>query len=116
MHQFLPEATPMLEELSEAMQTYPDLIIRIEGHICCQQYNGDGLDGETGINNLSEARAKAVVDYLVTNNIAANRISYKGFGHSTLLHPWPEKTEEERIQNRRVEIKIIVSNPGLTNK
>jgi len=107
MRRFLPESTPMLEELLEAMRAYPKLIIRVEGHICCEQADDDGLDGETGQYNLSAARARAVTDYLVENNIAANRVSYKGFGHSTPLFPWPEKTEDERIQNRRVEIKII---------
>jgi outer membrane protein OmpA-like peptidoglycan-associated protein len=106
-HQFLPQSKPMLEELLEAMQSNPRLVIRVEGHICCLQYPGDGLDIETGINNLSEARARAVKDYLLANNIAAERVSYKGFGRSAPIFPYPEKTEEERIQNRRVEIKII---------
>ncbi len=106
-HQFLPQSKPMLEELLEAMQLNPRLVIRVEGHICCLQYPGDGLDIETGINNLSEARARAVKDYLVANNIAAERVSYKGFGRSAPIFSYPEKTEEERIQNRRVEIKII---------
>lgn len=107
MHQFLPESTPMLEELLDAMRTYPKLVIRIEGHICCQADNSDGHDGETGLYNLSEARAKAVRDYLLKNNIQPERVSYKGYGHSSPIFPYPEKTEEERIQNRRVEIKII---------
>jgi outer membrane protein OmpA-like peptidoglycan-associated protein len=106
-HQFLPESNPMLEELLEAMKIYPKLIIRIEGHICCQAGPGDGLDLETSITNLSEARAKAVMDYLVANGIEASRISYKGFGHSVPLYPFPERTEEEQKLNRRVEIKII---------
>jgi outer membrane protein OmpA-like peptidoglycan-associated protein len=107
MHQFLPESGPILIELLEAMQANPKLIIRVEGHICCQPDKGDGLDAETGINNLSEARAKAVMDYLLANGIESKRISYKGFGHSAPIYPFPEQSEEERIQNRRVEIKII---------
>ena len=107
MHQLLPESQPMLDELLDAMKTYPKLSIRIEGHICCQQFTGEGMDNETGINNLSEARAKAVQDYLIVNGIAPERLSYKGFGHSSPVYPYPEQSEEERIQNRRVEIKII---------
>jgi outer membrane protein OmpA-like peptidoglycan-associated protein len=106
-HQFLPASEPMLKELLEAMQTYPKLVIRVEGHICCQEFSGDGMDNETGITNLSEARVKAVMDYLLENGIDSKRISYKGFGHSAPIYPFPEQTEEERIQNRRVEIKII---------
>ena len=107
MHQFLPESKPMLDELLEAMNTYPKLVIRIEGHICCNEYPGDGMDLETGINNLSEARAKAIRNYLLSYGIAQERVLYKGFGHSAPIYPYPEKTDEERMQNRRVEIKII---------
>jgi len=107
MHQFLPEAGPILMELLDAMQTYPKLVIRIEGHICCEPGTGDGMDQETGMMNLSEARAKAVMDYLVANKITPARISYKGFGHAQPIYPYPEKSEEERFKNRRVEIKII---------
>lgn len=107
MHQFIPESGPMLNELLEAMQLYPKLVIRVEGHICCQPGNGDGMDSETGINNLSEARAIAVMDYLLSNGIEAKRVSWKGFGHSAPVYPFPERSEEERTQNRRVEIKIV---------
>jgi len=107
MHQFLPEAGPNLMELLDAMKTYPKLVIRIEGHICCEPGTGDGMDLGTNMNNLSEARAKAVKEYLVANGIVETRISFKGFGHSQPLYPYPENTEEERTKNRRVEIKII---------
>lgn len=107
MHQFLPEAEPMLNELVEAMRTYPNLIIRVEGHICCESGPQDGVDQETGLRNLSEARAQAVRDHLIENGIGANRVSYTGFGHSVPLFPYPEKNSEEMKLNRRVEIKII---------
>lgn len=107
LHRFLPESYPMLEELLDAMRTYPALVIRVEGHICCNPTPADGLDNETGLFNLSEARAKAVKDYLVKNGIESKRISYKGFGHSMPLYPYPEKSIEEEKLNRRVEIKII---------
>ncbi len=107
MHQFLPESQPMLEELLEAMRMYPKLVIRVEGHICCESGTDDGTDLETGIDNLSEARAKAVMDYLLSNGIEVKRVSHKGFGHSVPIYPFPERSEFEKTQNRRVEIKII---------
>lgn len=107
MHQLLPESQPMLDELLEVMRDNPTLIIRVEGHICCEPTPNDGRDMETGLNNLSEARAKAVMDYLLDNGIAENRVSYKGFGHSSPIYSFPEKSEEEMKLNRRVEIKII---------
>jgi outer membrane protein OmpA-like peptidoglycan-associated protein len=106
-HQFLPQSEPALQELLEAMRAYQNLVIRIEGHICCQPFSNDGLDNETGLNNLSEARAKAIQDYLIENGIEPGRLSYKGFGHSAPIYPFPEQNEEERVMNRRVEIKIL---------
>jgi outer membrane protein OmpA-like peptidoglycan-associated protein len=107
MHQFLPESNDELAELLDAMKAYPTLVIRVEGHICCESHAGDGLDIETGLINLSEARAKAVMDHLISNGIETSRISYKGFGHSVPLYPYPEKGEEERSANRRVEVRIL---------
>ncbi|HEV7782019.1 MAG TPA: OmpA family protein [Chitinophagaceae bacterium] len=106
-HQFLDESLPMLEELLDVMRTYPNLVIRVEGHICCQEGNIDGFDLETKMYNLSTARAKAVRDYLVRSGVHPDRVSYIGFGHSVPLHPYPERSEEEKTENRRVEIKII---------
>lgn len=104
---FLKTSYPALEELLDAMKAYPELVIRVEGHICCQLDKGDGPDLETGESNLSEVRAKAVMDYLVENGIDAKRISYAGLGHSQPIYLFPETTEAEMIANRRVEIKII---------
>lgn len=106
-HQFLPESLPMLDQLLNAMNNFPNLVIEIQGHICCQPDNREGLDNETGLFNLSFARAREVYQFLVTNGIEKTRLSYKGFGHSVPLYPYPEKTEEEMTANRRVEIKIL---------
>ena len=107
MHQFLPESAPALNELLDALKTYPTLVIRIEGHICCQEGPSDGLDIETDNRNLSETRAKAIMDYLITAGISPARLSYAGYAHTRPLFPYPEKNEEERTLNRRVEIKIL---------
>jgi outer membrane protein OmpA-like peptidoglycan-associated protein len=106
-HLFLEESIPMLEELLGVMRDNPNLVIQVEGHICCQEGDVDGMDLETGELNLSVTRARAVREYLLKNNIPMNRVSSRGFGHSVPLHPYPEKTEQERMENRRVEIKII---------
>jgi outer membrane protein OmpA-like peptidoglycan-associated protein len=106
-HRLLPESLPVLNELLSAMRTWPRLVIRVEGHICCSTGPEDGTDLETGLDNLSEARAKAVCDFLIENGIAPERVSYLGFGHSRPLYPFPEKSEEQSKLNRRVEIKII---------
>jgi outer membrane protein OmpA-like peptidoglycan-associated protein len=107
MHRLLPESQPMLQELLDAMKAYPNLVIEIQGHICCQPHTGDGMDLETRVYNLSAERAKAIHDYLIASGIQQSRVSYRGFGHSQPMYPYPERSEEEREANRRVEIKII---------
>jgi outer membrane protein OmpA-like peptidoglycan-associated protein len=34
-------------------------------------------------------------------------LAYKGFGSNQPVYPIPEKNEEEKIANRRVEIEIV---------
>jgi outer membrane protein OmpA-like peptidoglycan-associated protein len=96
---FRPESRPVLEELLAVMKKHPKLKIEIQGHICCQE--------GTDIENTSEVRALAVYNYLKANNIDPNRLSYKSFGSTKPIHKIPEKNEEERNENRRVEIQII---------
>jgi len=80
------------------MKSNKNLVIEIHGHICCA--SADYAD-------LSTARAYRVYEYLITNGIQSERISYQGFGVSQPLYAIPEKTSEEEIANRRVEVKII---------
>jgi outer membrane protein OmpA-like peptidoglycan-associated protein len=87
------------------MQQNPDISIDIQGHICCITNDRNNLSGDR--NNLSGQRAKAVWQFLTMNGIDKSRLSYKGFGVSQPLFPIPEKNEEERAANRRVEIEII---------
>jgi outer membrane protein OmpA-like peptidoglycan-associated protein len=107
MHRLLPESLPALRELLEVMKANPGLVIEVQGHICCEPGIADGYDAETRVRNLSVARAKVIHDHLIANGIEAKRVSYKGLGHSKPIYPYPEQTNEERIANRRVEIKII---------
>jgi outer membrane protein OmpA-like peptidoglycan-associated protein len=102
----LPESFSTLDELLEVMKRHTELVIEIQGHICCVPYDRDSEYGPTGT-GLSEERARAVWAELVGNGIEPTRVSYKGYGHSQPIYPYPERSEEERTQNRRVEIKII---------
>ncbi|HEX8332278.1 MAG TPA: OmpA family protein, partial [Segetibacter sp.] len=105
-HAFLPQAYPALDDLLETMQKVPTLQIEIQGHICCQEGEGDQTDFDSGEPVLSVTRAKAVYDFLIENGIDKKRMTYKG-----LAHKFPiikvETNEEEATINRRVEIKIV---------
>lgn len=96
---FRTESLPVIKELVTILLENPKLKIEIQGHICCQV----GADVE----NTAKFRALAVYNYLITNGIEADRLRHKSFGSTRPLHKIPEKTEEERNENRRVEIQII---------
>ena len=92
------ESRGKLYELLIVMQQNPELSIDIQGHLCCMP---------TDRTNLSTQRAKAVSQFLRMNGIENSRVTYQGFGSSNPIYPLPEKNEEERAANRRVEILII---------
>ncbi|KAF5033394.1 OmpA family protein [anaerobic digester metagenome] len=85
-----------MEELYQVMIDNPTLEISIEGHICCSRLDEDDLSGQ---------RAKAIYDFLIDKGIAAERMSWKGFGHTRPLTE--ERTEYEMQMNRRVEIRVM---------
>jgi len=96
---------PVLEKLLETMKKYPQLEIEIQGHICCEYEAFDGLDSDAGTMNLSENRAKYVYKYLVQEGISETRMTFVGKGSSD-PKVFPERTEDDRQTNRRVELKI----------
>jgi outer membrane protein OmpA-like peptidoglycan-associated protein len=107
LHHILPQSVPVVQDLVDVMKKNKTLAIAIQGHICCQPGDGDGIDMETRTINLSVNRAKAIYDILLQNGIDSTRLSYKGYGHAQALAAFPEKTPEEQINNRRVEIRIV---------
>jgi outer membrane protein OmpA-like peptidoglycan-associated protein len=106
-HKILENSLPQLTELLSALKANTKLKIAIEGHICCLPGNTDGLDFDTNTQDLSVRRAKAIYEYLVYAGIDEERLQFKGLGHSFPIYPYPEKDENEKTMNRRVEIKII---------
>ena len=101
-HVLKEESIPVLEEILHSLNNNPKINVRIEGHICCTPSNSiqDGFDEDTGLYNLSEARAKAIYDYLIENGISKNRLSYEGKANQFPLGG----TEDD---DRRVEFIII---------
>lgn len=105
-HLILESAVPVLQKLLKTLKDNPKIKIEIQGHVCCTNGPEDGLDYDTRERNLSEARAKAIYEYLVAKGISEDRLSYKGFGHSKpkeLIEDSPLKEQA----NRRVEILIL---------
>lgn len=98
---------PELKKLFAILKDNPTLKISIEGHICCVIHGTtDGYDTDADDFNLSLNRARYVYEYMVKKGIAAERLSYKGFGKTRPL-VITELTPEDENKNRRVEIRIL---------
>jgi len=98
----MDESKDALEELLDFLKTNSSIRFRLLGHICCGDWNNPALDVRnlrTGKNNLSDARAKAVRNYLVKNGIDKKRIRYLG-----MAYKYP--TGKGDMFDRRVEIEI----------
>ncbi len=89
---------PELNRVVKLLNAYPKLKIEISGHT--------DNKGSLAVNKrISEKRAKAVVDYIVSKGIDQSRLTYKGYAY---LQPVASNdTEDGRQRNRRVEFKII---------
>ncbi len=89
-----PESNGAINKIFELMQKQSDLNFSVEGHT--------DSDGDDALNQtLSEKRAKAVMDRLVSMGIPATRLKSAGFGESK---PIAENgSAEGKANNRRVE-------------
>lgn len=105
-HFITEDSEPILIALLKTMQEFPNLAIRIEGHVCCVRDVGDALDTDTYELKLSVNRARHIYAYLVQNGIDSSRLEYAGFGKSRPVIA-VEMTEEDAQKNRRVEIRVL---------
>jgi len=87
-----------LNRLYDDLKGNLTLYIEIYGHT-----DNIGLDSRN--KELSEQRAKAVTDYLISQGLDESRIQSYGFGCSKPISN--NETEEGRKLNRRVEFKLI---------
>ncbi len=92
---------PILDQIADIMQRYPDYHLRIGGHT-------DSVGSAESNQKLSEARAKSCFDYLVSKGISADRMSYQGFGETQPIAD--NRYKEGRARNRRVEFELYLPN------
>lgn len=94
----LPESYPELDRTSEFLKNNPTIEIEIGGHT-------DDIGSDVTNQKLSEKRARAVADYIISKGIDPKRLTVVGYGES---RPIAFNTDEEgRAMNRRVEFKVM---------
>lgn len=94
----LPQSYNDLHTLIQLMESHPTMRVELRGHT-----DNQGTVERNRI--LSEARAKAVADYLVAHGIDRSRLTWRGFGKDLPVDS--NATPEGRQNNRRVEYRVI---------
>ncbi|HMA65405.1 MAG TPA: OmpA family protein, partial [Chitinispirillaceae bacterium] len=90
-----PESQDIVNEIFNLLKNNVSLKVSIEGHT-------DNVGDAAGNKKLSEQRAKAVIDFLITKGISKERLSSIGWGQEKPVAD--NRTEDGRSKNRRVEI------------
>ena len=97
-YDLLAESFAELDTLAKKLIENPKLVIEISGHT---DNHGEDIDNL----KLSENRAKAVKEYLVSKKIKPERIKCKGYGETRPIAS--NAAEDTRKLNRRVEFTIL---------
>lgn len=87
-----------LNSLAGMLHNNPKMKIQLEGHT---DYRGNPDRNM----KLSEDRVLAVKDYLIKQDVRKSRIKYKAYGGTQPITT--DNTEEARLKNRRVEVRIL---------
>jgi|GEM_PF-7066292 len=98
-----PDAADQLDIIVDQLTKNPTLKLEIYSHTDSQGDDATNLD-------LSNKRANAVLDYLVSKGIDKTRLSAKGMGEKQLLNRCANDvicSEKEHELNRRTEFKFI---------
>jgi len=98
-----PDAAAVLDELVRTLRDNPTLKIGLSSHT-------DSRGSDAYNMALSQRRAQAAVDYLVSKGIARNRMVAQGYGETRLVNDCGNGvpcTREQHQANRRTEVTIL---------
>lgn len=92
------ESINELNRLVKLLKENPKVKVEISSHT-------DDVGSEDYNQKLSESRSKAVIEYVISKGIIANRLIAKGYGETKPMDK--NDTETGRQNNRRTEFKIL---------
>ena len=96
-----PQAAFELDKLVEIMKKYPNIKIKVESH-------SDSRGNADYNRKLSDQRAQATVQYVISNGIDESRINGIGYGEDKpIIDCGNNCTEEQHQQNRRSDFIIV---------
>jgi outer membrane protein OmpA-like peptidoglycan-associated protein len=93
-----PESKAELNKLVSFLKANKMIIGELSGHT-------DNVGDKKMNQVLSQNRAKAVLDYLVSNGVDAKRLTFKGYGDTK--PKVPNDSDANRYMNRRTEFTVL---------
>lgn len=96
--ELLPSERGRLDAIAAALALLPDKTFLVEGHAA-------DLGRPAGQYELSEKRARRIVDEMAARGLPAGRFVYRGLGADRPIAP--NDSEAGRARNRRVEITVL---------
>ena len=90
-----PASSPVLQKVADLLAKDATLKLEVQGHT-------DNVGSDAYNQTLSEARARAVADWLTKHGTAPGRLTAKGYGKTRPVAD--NDSDEGRAKNRRVEI------------
>lgn len=90
-----PESEPVLTRAAAALKASPSLAIEVQGHT-------DNVGTDSYNAQLSDARAKSVMQWLVAHGVPASQLTARGYGKSKPVAD--NGSDAGRAKNRRVEL------------
>ena len=100
----LKKSLPILDELAVSIKGQAGIRVRVEGHT-----DGDG-DPDTNL-LLSQQRALAVMNHLISRGVSRQALEYEGYGPTRPVAP--NDTAANKAKNRRVEFHVVDFKPQL---
>jgi OOP family OmpA-OmpF porin len=98
-YRVLPSSFKLLNQVVQVLQRdFPKMRVSIEGHT-------DNVGREAANTRLSQRRAEAVRDYLVSKGISPSRLEAVGYGPTKPIAS--NKTVKGKARNRRTEFKVL---------
>jgi len=89
------DAYPILDQAAAGLKAWGEVKVEVDGYTDSKGKDNYNL-------KLSQRRAEAVRNYLISKGVAADRLTAKGFGETRPVAD--NKTAEGRFKNRRVEL------------
>lgn len=102
-HNIRPDAALVLDKLVQIMNENPTMKIELSSHT-------DSRGNDAYNMALSQRRANAAVEYLISKGIARDRLEAAGYGETRLINECAngvQCTDEQHQANRRTEVKVL---------